>query len=119
VNPHHQIEVIDAHVPDRFVAHDARVVHHDVQSTQLRVRPLDSEVDLLLVSDVAEVRNRYTAAAFDDGDDLVGDLAATLTRKAGAQVVDDYRRAVLGEFERVSAADAVARPGHQGDLAVK
>src|ERR1700742_627495 len=110
VYSHHQVEVVGGHIPDRFVANDARVVDDDVQPAQLRVGTLDGEVDLLLVAYIAEVGNCGAPTAFDDPPLFVGHLAGALAGQASAEVVDDHGGAVLGEFECVAAPDAVPGP---------
>src|SRR6202041_1950573 len=105
VDPHHQVEIVGGHVPDRLVANDSRIVDDDVQPAQLRVGTLHGKVDLLLVTDIAEVGNGGATAAFDNRHHFVGDFAGALAGQAGAEVVDDHGGAVLGQFERVATAN--------------
>src|SRR6202035_4554814 len=72
VDAHHEIEVLSRHVPDGTVADDAGVVDQDVELAELRVGALDHGVGLVLVADVAEVRDRLPPALGDELHDPFG-----------------------------------------------
>jgi hypothetical protein len=113
---HDEIEVGGRHVPDEPVAHDAGVVHQDVEPAVGVDGLLDHRVGLFLVAHVAVVRRRGAPASGDDVDDHVGVATTALAAHRRAEVVHDDCGPVLGELQGVPAAEAVAGAGDEGDL---
>ena len=81
---------------------------------------VDDALGAVEVGDVVVVGDRLAAAALDDVDDLVGGaLVGALAGHRAAEVVHDDLGALVGELDRLAAADAVAGAGDDGDLAVE
>ena len=81
---------------------------------------LDDVLRALEVGDAVVVGDRFAAAALDDVDDLVGGaLVGAFAGDRAAEVVDDDLGAVVGEQDRLAAADTVARSGDDRHLAVE
>ena len=119
VDVHHDVPVLDRHVPDGGVAHDAGVVHDDVELAVGVDGLLHHLAALLVVRDVAVVRGGDAALGLDEVDGLVGGATGALAGDAATEVVDDDLGAVLGQLHGVAPADAVAGSGDDGDLAVE
>ncbi|CAB4582656.1 unannotated protein [freshwater metagenome] len=116
---HDGVPVFNRHVPDGCVAHDARVVHDDVESTEGVDGLLDHVATCFVIGDVAVVRHRDSAASFNQGHGFVGRAACAFTRNAATEVVHNNLGAVLREFHGVTTANAVSRASDDGDLAVE
>ena len=72
------------------------------------------------VGDAVVVGDGFAAALLDDVDDLVGGpLVGALAGHRPAEIVDDDLGAVVGEHDRLAAADTVARSGDDRHLAVE
>src|SRR5690606_5769076 len=71
------------------------------------------------VGDVVVVGDGLSAALADEVDGQVRVPAATLALDRDAEVVDDHLGAVLGQLQRVPAADAVTGPRDDRNLAVE
>ena len=106
-------------LPDRGVAGDAGVVDEDVEPAELVDGLLHHAPGAFEVGDVLVVRGRLAAALANEIDGEVGVLAGALALEAGAEIVDEDLGALLGQLERVTAADAVARAGHDRHPAVE
>src|SRR3954452_15052433 len=119
MHAHHEVPVVDRHVPDRGIAHDAGVVHHDVELAEAVDRLLHELATLVVVADVAVVRHRLATRVDDELDRVVGGLARARAALAAAEVVDDDLGAQPGHLHGVTAADAVARAGDDRYLAVE
>jgi hypothetical protein len=119
VHPQHRVEVGVAHVPDGAVPHDAGVVHQHVEPAPLVHRLGDDPAGALVVGDVLVVGDRRTAPRLDDLDREVGVLGRALAAHGPAEVVDHDPGALARQLHGMAPADAVARPGDDGDLAVE
>ena len=95
------------------------VVDEDVELAP-RVGGLgDHAPGALVVGDVLVVGDGLAAPRLDDLDREVGVLRRALAAHRAAEVVDHDLGAVAGQLHGVPAADAVARAGDDGDLAVE
>ncbi len=120
VHAHDRVEVVLGHVEDHGVADDPGVVHQDVERAERLDRGVDHLPGRVEVGDVAVVGNRVAAPLLDELHDGVGILlAGAVAPNRAAEVVDHDLGAVLGQFERVAAPDAVRRTGDDGDLPVE
>ncbi|CAB4639740.1 unannotated protein [freshwater metagenome] len=119
MNGHDGVPVFNRHVPDRSVANDASVVHNNVESTEGVDGLLDHFATCFVIGDVAIVRHSDSAARLNEGDGFVGGAACAFTSDAATEVVHNNLGAVLREFHGVTTANAVTRPGDDGDLAVE
>src|SRR5690606_12684549 len=100
-------------------AHDAGVVHQDVEAPEGVDRLGDHLAGGVVVGDVRVVRHGFAATALDDVDGQIGVATFALTLDRATEVVDDDLCAVLGELQRMPSADAVAGSGDDRDLAVQ
>ncbi len=107
------------HVPDRAVAHDAGVVHEDVELARSVDRLLHHRAGGVVVGDVGVVGHRLAAPLLDDLHGQIGVVARPLAADRPPDVVDDDPGALLGQLHRVAPPDAVAGAGDDGDLAVE
>jgi len=74
----------------------------------------------LEVGDAVVVGDGFAAALLDDVDDLVGGaLVGSFAGDGATEVVDDHLGPVVGEHDRLAAANAVAGTGDDGDFAVE
>src|SRR4051812_4105313 len=119
VHAHDRIEVVRIHVPDHAVAHDAGVVHEDVEPAPRVDRLLHHLPGRVVVGHVGVVGDRLAAPLLDDLDCEVGVAARALTAHRSPDVVDDDLGALLGQLHRVAPPDAVPGSGDDGDLAVE
>ncbi len=119
VDLQHCVEVLDAHVEDRVVTDDARVVDEDVEAAELIDGLRDHLACLVIVGHVRVVGCRLAAAGLDDVDGQVRVATRSLARDRPAQIVHDHGRAVLRQLQSVTAADAVPRSGDDRNLAVQ
>ena len=107
------------HDHEHAVAHEAGVVHHDVEAAEGVERRLHERAGLREVRDVGAVRDRLAAGGADLLDDLVrGSRRAAAAVGLDAEVVHDDLRALARERERVGAAEAAAGAGHDHDASV-
>ena len=104
---------------EHAVAHEAGVVHDDVEAAEGVDRGLHERTGRREVGDVGAVRDRLPAEAADLLDDFVrrrGGTAATVVLHA--EIIDDHLRAGARERERMGAAEAAAGAGDDGYAAV-
>ena len=97
------------HREDHPVAQDAGVVHEHVELAEGVDGLLHHGAGLLEVGDVGAVHHGLAAHRLDLGDHLVGRARVGAAAVGlGAEVVDDHRRALAGQHQRVLAPDAAA-----------
>jgi hypothetical protein len=114
------VELLLAGVGHHPVAHDAGVVHQNIQTTELLNCGLDEACRLIPVRDVGSVGDGFATG----GGDLV-DYALRGATAAGGRpvqtntdVVDDDARTLGREGQRMRATDTAARSGDDDDTAV-
>src|SRR5262249_38241357 len=108
------------HLEERLVAKDARVVHEDIELAEGVDRGLDDVLGAGALGDVVEARDRLAAGGPDLRADLLGHRLAFTGDAAGtAEVVDDALGALLGEENRVRAADSTAGAGDRTNLSAE
>jgi hypothetical protein len=113
VHTYPHVPVFDAHIHDHPVAHDAGVVHEQVQVTEGVDRLPDETLCAISVGDVIPVGDGLAAGPTDLGGHVLGGLrGATGTVHVAAKVVDDYFRSFASELHGVCSADAVPGPRH-------
>jgi hypothetical protein len=115
----HRVNSSSGHVRDRTIAHDAGIVHQDVDAAEAIHRGLDDVRRALEVGNGVVVRNGFTADGFDLFHDLGGRIfLAAATIDGTANVIDDD----LGTFARQrdgdAATDAAARTGYDCNFAL-
>ena len=115
------VELVLAGVGEHPVAHDARVVHQDVEPAERVDRGLDEALGLRPVGDVGAAGDGFATGSGDLVDDTLRGAAAARRRavEADADVVDHDARALGGERQRMRAPDAAARTRHDDHAAVE
>ena len=105
------VEVVVAHLPQHRVAQHAGVGDEDVEAAEGVDRRLHELLRGLGRADRGDDRDGPAALRLDGGDRLGGG--------GGVDVVDDDGCALSGELRGVGEAEAAARAGDDGDLAVE
>src|SRR6266849_5487439 len=118
MHAHHEVKVIDRHVPNRLVTHDTGVIDNDVDTAPFIHGSTNHPVGVGLIADVPEVCDRGPSPSPDHVDDLVGVLASAVPFYARTQIIDDDHCALLCQLQCVSATNAMSRAGHQRRLTV-
>ena len=106
------VQLLLAHVEDHPVAQDARDIDDDVEPAEVVDRLLDHLTRRVVVRDGTGIGDGVAARRLDLVDDLLSDRdIGALAAQAGAEVIDDDRRALRREQHRDAAPDAPARAG--------
>ena len=114
------VELFLAGVGDHPVAHDAGVVHQNVQTTEGLDGSLYQAGRLVPVRDVGSVGDGFASGCGDLVDHALGGAATARRRtvQAHTDVVDHHARTFGREGQRVLATDTAARSGDDDDTAV-
>ena len=116
----HRLEVGELHLAEGLVAQDAGVGDQDVQPAEGVDRAFHQIGRARVIGHRAAVGDRLAARRLDLGHHGVGrgrGAARAIQRRA--QIVDHHLGAPSGQLQRVLAAQAPARSGDDGDLAVE
>ena len=107
----HRVPLLVGHLLDHVVPGVAGVVDDDVEALVFADGRADEALGEVRRGDAADAGHGLAAG--------VADGLHGLLRRFGVEIVDDDARAFAGELERDRAADAAARTGDEGDLAVE
>ena len=115
----HQFEVVQAALGKALVPQDAGIVHQDVDAAPLVHGLLDHGLDLVVFRHVGAVGDSLAAQGLDLRHHGLGGVAGAAGAVLGAaQVIDHHPGTAFGQFNGVTAAQALARPGNNGYFAV-
>ena len=116
MNAQHQFELGELHFGESLVAQDAGVVDENVDASPARLRGLDHRGDLRGIGDIGAIGDGDAAGRLD----FARHLERGLRRLAvAAEIVDDDLGAARGQAQSVTAAEAAAGAGDDGDPSVE
>jgi hypothetical protein len=120
VHGDHRVPLGFGHVDQHAVTEDACVVDHDVQTPVALDRQVNHRLGLGKVCDVATIGHRLAARLDDLGHHLVRRtiVLTAVSATVAAKVVHHHFGAVLGQHQRMLAADAPPGTGHQTDASL-
>jgi len=119
VDPDDRVPLLLGGVDQHPVAHEAGIVHEDVEPAE-GVDGLPHHLrGLREVGHVRAVGDGPSAERLDLGDDLVGRRLGLLARERDTEVVDHDGRTLTSELEGMRAADAAARSGDDGNASIE
>jgi hypothetical protein len=118
VHVQHQPEVRQVHLGEGLVAQDAGVVHQDVDASPAAHRVGHHGLHRGLVGDRGAVGHRGAAGRLDLSHHRFGGGEGLALGRA-AEVVDHDPRSPRGQCQRMLSAQAPARAGDDGHLAVE